>query len=144
MSDWCLTPSEQVFRYIMARIKTYISNLVHTTHYWNDLRQVRSNPKYWRIDFCFLVKKWWCLQENQTPKNRFDLGLWCLTPLFSTFQLWRGSHFYSLRKPEYSKITNHIPVSSHWQTLSRNVVSSSPNRLLLTMHEAKLTLAYCF
>jgi hypothetical protein len=108
MSDWCLTPSEQVFCYIMARIKTYISNLVHTTHCWNDLRQVRSNPKYWRIDFCFLVEKWWCLQENQTPKNRFDLGLWCLTPLFSTFQLWRGSHFYSLRKPEYSKITTYL------------------------------------
>jgi hypothetical protein len=44
------------------------------------------------------------------------VGLWCLMPLPTIFQLYRGSQFYRWRKPEYPEKT----------TLSHNVVSSTP------------------
>jgi len=52
-------------------------------------------------------------------------GLWCLTPLSTIFQLHRG---WSVLLVEETRIPgeNHRPVASHRQTLSHNVVSSTP------------------
>jgi hypothetical protein len=58
-------------------------------------------------------------------------GLWCLTPLSTIFQLYRGGQFYWWGKPEYLEKTTSC--RSHWQTWSHNVVSSTRRHELTTL-----------
>ena len=51
------------------------------------------------------------------------VGLWCLMPLSTIFQVYR-----ELVLVEETRVPggNHWPAANHWQTLSYNVVSSTP------------------
>jgi len=57
--------------------------------------------------------------------NSLSLGLWCLTPLLTIYQLYRSSQLI-IDGETVAPVINHRPVASHWQTLSHNVVSSTP------------------
>ena len=54
------------------------------------------------------------------------LGLCYLTPLSTIFQLYRGGHVFLVEETG-GPAENHRPVASQWQTLSHNVVLSTPH-----------------
>jgi hypothetical protein len=56
--------------------------------------------------------------------NRY--GLWCLSPLSTIFKLYTSRRSVLLVEENGVSGENHWPAASHWQTLSHNVVTSTP------------------
>ena len=65
---------------------------------------------------------YWNIASDEWKLIWFGLGLWCLTPLLTIFQLDRGGG------------NRRNPVASHWETLSYNVVSNTPRMSGIRTH----------
>ena len=76
--------------------------------------------------------KWLTLNENDyCPASHYyidsvckGLGLWCLLPLSTILQLYRGDQFLLVKETGVPG-ENHIPAVSHCQTLSHNAISKT-------------------
>jgi hypothetical protein len=49
------------------------------------------------------------LTNHLTVEHYELIGVWCLTPLSTIFQLFRGSQFYCWRKPDHPEKSTHLP-----------------------------------
>ena len=49
------------------------------------------------------------LEITNINRYIFNWGVWCLTPLLTIFQLYRGGQLYWCRKPEYPEKTSDLP-----------------------------------
>ena len=104
---------------------------------WNDIQESPTMQLWYSYtstqynNICAVIISLWrpCTSYIVTIDNSSDLVLFCLV-------LWCWRHFQQyfsyimaisfIGGGNRSTRENHLPVASHWQTLSHNVVSTSP------------------
>ena len=84
-------------------------------YFWKNKKNKRRYRNNIKNTF-FLVSIETYINGNNIKKYFFVIKnlsltwwLWCLTPLTTIFQLYRGSQFYWWRKPEYLEKTTNLP-----------------------------------
>ena len=125
----------------------------NTENFLLDINIVLSDSGYFSLYFrgtkiAYAAQKAWLLHDTLRDNILFGLpytwrrwvstsfgglGLWCLMPLSTIFQLYHGSQFYWWRKPEYQEKNTHLPQVTD-KTLSQNVVSSTPAMSRIRTH----------
>ena len=93
-------------------IHSLILNIKHCLYFIDS----KNNSIIYHIH-CIVYYTW---TQNATLRDYLFVW-WCLTPLSTIFQLYRGRHFFLVEETG-GPGENHRPVASHWQTWSNNVV----------------------
>jgi len=94
-------------------------NLLYNVTYLNQTLNILESIYKPNIKFSFNISACWefslcnaiSLSWNGVTISHFigGLGLQCLTPLSTIFQLYHGSRFYLWRKPEFLEKTTNLP-----------------------------------
>ena len=108
----------------LIKCRAYYSDWMHTAHY---LREQPMSPSLYTtlIKYLGFILSSEELYKTSMFSNCWIEGVWCLTPLSTIFQLYRGGQFYWWGEIGVSGGENHRLTISHWQILSHNVVSST-------------------
>ena len=91
---WCIRPLSIIFQLYSG-----------SQFYWQRKQEYLEKTNHKLYDIMFY---WVHLTMSGIRTHSFRLGIRHLMPLSTIFQLYHGSHFYWLRKPEYPEKTTNL------------------------------------